>query len=91
MKKRMKNEYFWSLFRRLSFNKLSSFIYGIKNYLYSYFEQIDIEKLGLTKNYLYPKKIVQETLNNINTTKIMNITTHNTRTRLYKRKKNNTH
>ena len=51
--------------RRLSFNKLFSFIYGIKNYLYSYFEQIDIEKLGLTKNYLYPKKIVQETLNNI--------------------------
>ena len=51
--------------RRLSFNKLSSFIYGIKNYLYSYFEQIDVEKLGLTKNYLYPKKIVQETLNNI--------------------------
>lgn len=51
--------------RRLSFNKLSSFIYGIKNYLYSYFEQIDIEKLGLTKNYLYPKKIVQEPLNNI--------------------------
>ena len=51
--------------RRLSFNKLSSFIYGIKNYLYSYFEQIDIEKLCLTKNYLYPKKIVQETLNNI--------------------------
>ena len=51
--------------RRLSFNKLSSFIYGIKNYLYSYFEQIDIEKLGLAKNYLYPKKIVQETLNNI--------------------------
>ena len=51
--------------RRLSFNKLSSFIYGIKNYLYSYFEQIDIEKLGLTKNYLYPKKIVQETLNSI--------------------------
>ena len=51
--------------RRLSLNKLSSFIYGIKNYLYSYFEQIDIEKLGLTKNYLYPKKIVQETLNNI--------------------------
>ncbi len=51
--------------RRLSFNKLSSFIYRIKNYLYSYFEQIDIEKLGLTKNYLYPKKIVQETLNNI--------------------------
>ena len=51
--------------RRLSFNKLSSFIYGIKNYLYSYFEGVDIEKLGLTKNYLYPKKIVQETLNNI--------------------------
>lgn len=51
--------------RRLSFNKLSSFIYGIKNYLYSYFEGINIEKLGLTKNYLYPKKIVQETLNNI--------------------------
>ena len=51
--------------RRLSFNKLSSFIYGIKNYLYSYFEQIDTKKLGLTKNYLYPKKIVQETLNNI--------------------------
>ena len=51
--------------RRISFNKLSSFIYGIKNYLYSYFEQIDTEKLGLTKNYLYPKKIVQETLNNI--------------------------
>ena len=51
--------------RRLSFNKLSSFIYGIKNYLSSYFEQVDTEKLGLTKNYLYPKKIVQETLNNI--------------------------
>lgn len=51
--------------RRISFNKLSSFIYGIKNYLDSYFEQIDTEKLGLTKNYLYPKKIVQETLNNI--------------------------
>ena len=51
--------------RRLSFNKLSSFIYAVKNYLMKYFEQINIDKLNLTKNYLYPKKIKQETLNNL--------------------------
>ena len=51
--------------RRLSFNKLSSFIYAVKNYLIKYFEQINIDKLNLTKNYLYPKKIKQETLNNL--------------------------
>ena len=51
--------------RRLSFNKLLSFIYAVKNYLIKYFEQINIDKLNLTKNYLYPKKIKQETLNNL--------------------------
>ena len=43
--------------RRLNFGSLSSFMYGIKDYLPNYFKDLDISKIGLTKNYLYKKKI----------------------------------
>lgn len=43
--------------RRLSFNKLSDFIYGVKDYLSEYYKSIDITKLNLTKAYQYNKKI----------------------------------
>ena len=42
---------------RKKFIKLSDLIYGIKEYLPEYFESINIEKLNLSKNYLYKKKI----------------------------------
>ncbi len=43
--------------RRLSFTKLSDFMYGVKDYLDKYFKTIDITKLGLTKDYQYNKTI----------------------------------
>ena len=43
--------------RRLSFSKLSDFMYGVKEYLDKYFKTIDITKLGLTKDYQYNKTI----------------------------------
>ena len=43
--------------RRLSFSKLSDFMYGVKDYLDKYFKTIDITKLGLTKDYQYNKTI----------------------------------
>ena len=43
--------------RRINFNKLSDFIYAIKDYLPEYFSDIDIKSLNLTKNYLYNKAI----------------------------------
>ncbi len=49
---------------RLSFLKLSDFIYGIKDYLNKYFSEIDISKIGLTKNYLFKKYIKNELKNN---------------------------
>ncbi len=42
--------------RRLNFKSLSDFMYGIKDYLTSYYKKIDTNKIGLTKNYLYDKK-----------------------------------
>ena len=49
---------------RLSFLKLSDFIYGIKDYLNMYFSEIDVSKIGLTKNYLFNKYIKNELKNN---------------------------
>ena len=43
--------------RRISFNKLSDFVYSIKDYLSDYFSSVDINNIGLTKNYLYKKSI----------------------------------
>lgn len=43
--------------RRCKFNKLSDLIYAIKDYLPNYFINVDTNKIGLTKNYLYKKKI----------------------------------
>ena len=42
---------------RLSFLKLSEFIYGVKDYLNEYFYDLDINKIGLTKNYLFKKSL----------------------------------
>ena len=44
-------------FRRNSFTKLVDYIYAIKEYLPKYFSNLDISKLGITKDYLYPKSI----------------------------------
>ena len=46
-----------SVNKRLSFTKLSDLIYSIKEYIPSYFEQVDIDSLGLTKKYLFKKKL----------------------------------
>ena len=46
-----------TLNKRLSFNKLSDLIYSIKEYIPSYFEQVNIESLSLTKQYLFKKKL----------------------------------
>ena len=43
--------------RRNAFTKLIDYIYAIKDYLPKYFSNIDISKLDITKDYLYPKKI----------------------------------
>ena len=43
--------------RRLNITKLSDFIYFIKDYLFEYFSDIDLDKIGLTKNYLFNKTI----------------------------------
>ncbi len=42
---------------RKKFVKLSDLIYGVKEYLPEYFESVNIEKLNLSKNYLYKKEI----------------------------------
>lgn len=41
--------------RRLKFKSLGDFIYGVRDYLDSYFKTLDINSLELTKNYLYTK------------------------------------
>ncbi len=51
--------------RRSRFNKLSDFVYAIKDYLNEYFSSIDLTKIGLSKNYLYAKEIKNE-INYIN-------------------------
>ena len=43
--------------RRLDISKLSDFVYFIKDYLKDYFVSFDINTLGLTRNYLFNKKI----------------------------------
>ncbi len=45
------------MIRRLKFSKLSDFIYGIKDYLESYFQDVNIEDLNLSKDYLYNKPL----------------------------------
>ncbi len=40
----------------MNFKSLADFIYGIKNYLPAYFKTIDLQKIGLTKDYLYIKE-----------------------------------
>ena len=43
--------------RRLSFNMLSDFIYSIRDYYSDYFSDVDINKLGLSKKYLFNKVV----------------------------------
>ena len=43
--------------RRLDFNGLCDFVYGIKDYLPKYFSDLDTNKINLRKAYLYKKKI----------------------------------
>ena len=43
--------------RRSDFTKLVDYIYAVKEYLPKYFNNLDISKLGITKDYLYPKSI----------------------------------
>ena len=54
--------------RRLKFNKLSDFMYGVKNYLQKYFHTIDITKLGLTKAYQFSKNVSIQNNNSIEDT-----------------------
>lgn len=43
--------------RRLKFKGLSDFVYGIKDHLPRYFEDLDPNALGLSKDYLYNKPV----------------------------------
>ena len=45
---------------RLNIKKLSDFVYSIKDYLPKYFKDVDISKIGLTKDYLFKKKNVNK-------------------------------
>lgn len=42
--------------RRIKFMSLAEFIYGVKDYIPKYFHTLDINDIGLTKNYLYTKE-----------------------------------
>lgn len=53
------------LARRLKFKKLSDFIYAIKDYMPEYFKYVDLEMIGLTKNYLFNKSLENDL--NLNT------------------------
>jgi ATP-dependent exoDNAse (exonuclease V) beta subunit len=44
-------------FKRLKFTSLSDILYASRTYLKDYFKSIDIEKLNLTKDYLYNKPL----------------------------------
>lgn len=44
------------LTRRLKFKTLGDFIYGVKDYLPSYFHKLELDEIGLTKEYLYTKE-----------------------------------
>ena len=74
-----KNEYgTLLLIRRLKYKRLSDFIYSCKDYLKKYFKIIDINKINLTKDYLYKKEIKKLEYDNniesfdVNTIKIDN-------------------
>lgn len=45
-----------SISKRSSFNKLSSLVYGFKDYLNNHFIEVDLNDLNLTKKYLFVKK-----------------------------------
>ncbi len=62
---------------RKKFIKLSDLIYGIKEYLPEYFESVNIEKLNLSKNYLYKKKIEELKSFNIDKIDVNEINIHN--------------
>lgn len=58
------------LTRRLKFKTLGDFIYGIKDYLPTYFHEVNLNEIGLTKEYLYNK----ESKTKIDVSKIENFT-----------------
>ena len=63
--------------RRVRFNKLSDIIFSIKEYLPSYFNSIDVSKIGLSKNYLYKKNVDDKIVNNNTEFDVKEINIHN--------------
>ncbi len=57
MKLEKDNEGVINKIRRLKFNKLSNLIYAVEDYLPEYFKNVDVNKIGLTKNYLFKKEL----------------------------------
>ena len=57
MKLEKDNEGVINKIRRLKFNKLSNLIYAVEDYLPEYFKKVDVNKIGLTKNYLFKKEL----------------------------------
>ncbi len=47
---------------RLKINKLSEFIYDVKDYLSDYFSEVNLDSINLSKNYLLNKKTSKEEL-----------------------------
>ena len=60
MKLEKDNEGVIKKIRRLKFKKLSELIYAVEDYLPEYFKIIDINSIGLTKNYLFKKELNKE-------------------------------
>ena len=63
---------------RKKYSKLSDFVYSIKDYLNKYFEKIDLERIPLTKNYLFIKKETTSVKNEITPLKVFDINIDNT-------------
>ena len=57
MKFEKDNEGVINKIRRLKFTRLSELIYAVEEYLPEYFKTIDINEIGLTKNYLFKKEL----------------------------------
>lgn len=47
--------------RRLKFKSLGDFIYGVRDYLSTYFKTVDLNTLNMSKDYLYTKTVSLKT------------------------------
>ena len=63
---------------RKDFNKLSDFISSVKYYLSSYFKEVNIDNINLTKNYLYKKEITKSFASSIDDIIVEEINIDNT-------------